>query len=256
MTDEGQQAVRRSMWLDAEISGFEVERLNRPPRRLSRDEKAVIVAERHRPDASLAEVARGHRVSSDNLRNWVRKDREAGIPEPKKEEAPPFPSPGGRRPALGRRGDDRGARRRWCACRRRRRCCGSRRWRRIWGSSLDSPRHRVSHRAGDPPGRLPQAARGAGGDCRAGARPGPLFGRGGGFPLQAFGQDQVAVAGRDGPGGGPQAARAGAVCVAFGARRGDPPVARAVRGVVRGSGLAPGVEPAHPQTGQGGLTRV
>ncbi len=90
MTDGGSQAVRRAMWVDAEISGFEVERLNRPLRRLSKDEKAVIVAECHRPDASLQEVARRHRVSRDNLRNWVRQAREGGLPEPKKEDAPPF----------------------------------------------------------------------------------------------------------------------------------------------------------------------
>ncbi len=90
MTDGGYQAVRRAMWVDAEISGFDVARLNRPLRRVSKDEKAVIVAECHRPDASLAEVARRHRVSSANLRYWVRQARKAGIPEPKKEDAPPF----------------------------------------------------------------------------------------------------------------------------------------------------------------------
>ena len=91
MTDGGYQAVLRAMWADAEISGFEIERLNRPLRRLSKDEKVVIVAECHRPDASLQEVARRHRVSRDNLRNWVRQAREAGMGKPKKEDALPFP---------------------------------------------------------------------------------------------------------------------------------------------------------------------
>ena len=75
MADGGFRSARRAMWVDAEISGFEVERLHRPLRRLSKHEKAVIVAECHRPDAS---VARRHPVSSDNLRRCVRQAREAG----------------------------------------------------------------------------------------------------------------------------------------------------------------------------------
>ena len=41
MTDGGYQAVRRAMWVDAEISGFEVARLDRPLRRVSGCVRAV-----------------------------------------------------------------------------------------------------------------------------------------------------------------------------------------------------------------------
>ena len=89
MSDGGYQAMRRAMWVDAEISGFDVARLDRPPRRLSLDEKAVIVAECHRSDAPLAQVARRYRVSPSNLRRWVRKARDGGLPEPKQEAVSP-----------------------------------------------------------------------------------------------------------------------------------------------------------------------
>ena len=48
MTDRGNQTVRRTTGDDAAISDFDVGRLDRPLRRLSKDEKAMIVVERHR----------------------------------------------------------------------------------------------------------------------------------------------------------------------------------------------------------------
>ena len=50
--------------------------------------------------------------------------------------------------------------------------------------------------------------------------------------------------GRDGSGARLQAPRAGALCVAGGARRGDAAVTGAVRGVVRGAGLEANMEPS------------
>ena len=68
MTNGGFQAARRATWVDTEILGFNTARLDRPRRRLSNNEKGVIVAECVRPDASLKEVTRRHRVSCENLR--------------------------------------------------------------------------------------------------------------------------------------------------------------------------------------------
>ena len=66
--------------------------------------------------------------------------------------------------------------------------------------------------------------------------------------------DRMKVLWWDGTGAGVEAARAGALCLACGARRGDAAFARAVRGPVRGVGLAPDVEPAGSQSACGGVT--
>ena len=66
--------------------------------------------------------------------------------------------------------------------------------------------------------------------------------------------DRIKVLWWDGAGDGPQASRAGALCLANDSRRHDAPVARAVRGAVRRSRLAPGLEPAGSQTACGGMT--
>ena len=81
----------------------------------------------------------------------------------------------------------------------------------------------------------------------------PYFGGGGGVSSQAYGQGEGTVVGRDGTGAGIEASRAGPLCLADGARRGNAVVACAVRGVVRGSGLAPGVEPTGSQAALGGV---
>jgi len=76
---------------------------------------------------------------------------------------------------------------------------------------------------------------------------------GGGVPLEACGPGEGVVVGRDGSGVGVEATRTGAVCVAVGKRWGDAAFAGAVRGVVRGTGLAAGVAAAGTPPDGGGL---
>ena len=66
--------------------------------------------------------------------------------------------------------------------------------------------------------------------------------------------DQGAVVRRHGPGAGVQAPGGRAVCLAGGAQRRHPAHPGAVRGVVRGTGLAPGVVPEGTPSAHRGLT--
>ena len=66
------QAARAALWLEEDLSLAKASRLGFIRRRVSREEKARMVAACCRPGASLAVVARRHRVLPARLRRWVR----------------------------------------------------------------------------------------------------------------------------------------------------------------------------------------
>ena len=87
------QAAKRALWLDEEMSLAKSNRLGRVRRRVSKEEKARIVAECDQPGVCLTTVAHRNRVPLRALRRWVGLAGGAGVAKLEREDLaaqPPF----------------------------------------------------------------------------------------------------------------------------------------------------------------------
>ena len=87
------QAAKTALWLEEDMSLAKAGRLGFIRRRVSREERARIVAECRQPGACLTAVARRNRVLVESLRRWVRLAGGAGVAKLEREDLgaqPPF----------------------------------------------------------------------------------------------------------------------------------------------------------------------
>lgn len=94
MADSGLQAISRALLIENHMPVIEAAGLaGRWPRRVSKDERARIVAECQQPGACLTTVARRNRVPRESLRRWVRLAGGLGVGKQEREGVaaqPPF----------------------------------------------------------------------------------------------------------------------------------------------------------------------
>ena len=86
------QAAKTALWLEEDMSLAKANRLGFIRRRVSREEKARIVAECQQPGACLKMVAQRNRVSVDKLRGWVRLWAGGGVAKLEREDVAAQPS--------------------------------------------------------------------------------------------------------------------------------------------------------------------
>ena len=91
-----ERAARAALCLEEDMSLARANRLGVIRRRVSREEKARIVAECRQPGACLKMVAQRNRVPVDKLRGWIRLAGGGGLAGLGREDAAVLRSGGGR----------------------------------------------------------------------------------------------------------------------------------------------------------------
>lgn len=93
MGDSGLQAISEALLIENYLPVIEAAGLTRHwPRRVSKDERARIVAECQQPGVCLTTVARRNRVPVESLRRWVRLAGGAGVAKLEREDLTAQPS--------------------------------------------------------------------------------------------------------------------------------------------------------------------
>ena len=81
------RAAKTALWLEEDISLAKANRLGFTGRRVSKEEKARIVAECNQPGACLQTVAHRNRVTLESVRRWVRLAGGSGVAKLAREDA-------------------------------------------------------------------------------------------------------------------------------------------------------------------------
>ena len=87
-----ERAAKTALWHEQDMSLAKANRLGFIRRRVSREEKARIVAECQQPGACLDMVAQRNRVPVDRLRSWVRLAGGGGVAKLEREDVAAQPS--------------------------------------------------------------------------------------------------------------------------------------------------------------------
>ena len=93
MTDRGRRTISRALLIESDMPIAEMRRFTGVRRRVSKQERARIVAECQQPGICLTTVARRNRVLLKSLRRWVRLAGGAGVAKLEREDLaaqPPF----------------------------------------------------------------------------------------------------------------------------------------------------------------------
>ena len=93
MTDWGLKAISRALLIESDMPIAEMQQFTGVRRRVSKEERARIVAECEQPGICLTTVARRNRVPLHSLRRWVRLAGGAGVAKLEREDLaaqPPF----------------------------------------------------------------------------------------------------------------------------------------------------------------------